>query len=280
MISGVAMSTQRRGCSEQAAGGADKRLVGRSFHRAAPGYDAVARLQRRVGDTLLSGLSCEFPPVTVLDVGAGTGYCTGRLIDQFPGSRVVALDLAEGMLHRAREGLGDAGRLGLICADAECLPLADATVDLVLSNLALQWCAGLPAVLTEFRRVLKRGGTVSFSTFGPATLSELREAWAQVDRHTHVLSFHSPQQVANAMAAEGFRGISAHSVIQVVDYPSVEALMRELKGLGAHNLTADRPRHLMGKHAMRRMMEVYRAGAPDGRIRASFEVIYAHGWRA
>jgi len=260
--------------------GPDKRQVGRAFTRAAAGYDAVAHLQRDVGDALLENLPhLELSPVRLLDVGAGTGYCTRKLLQRFPGARLTALDLAHGMLLQCRAGSSEGRSLSLVCGEAESLPLRGACMDLLVSNLALQWCQELPAALAEFRRVLCPGGVQAFSTFGPATLQELREAWARVDGHSHVLEFPAARQVAAALAVAGFREVSVQSRMRVVTYPSVEALMRELKGLGASNRSPGRPRHLMGKRAMGAMIEAYGERSEGGRIPASFEIIHAYARR-
>lgn len=270
----------REEAAESVVAGPDQRLVGRAFARAAAGYDAVAHLQRDVGDALLENLPrLELSPVRLLDVGAGTGYCTRKLLQRYPRARLTALDLAHGMLLQCRAGSGEGRSFSLVCGEAESLPLRGTCMDLVVSNLALQWCRELPVALAEFRRVLRPGGVQAFSTFGPATLQELREAWARVDGHSHVLEFPAARQVAAALAVAGFREVSVQSRVRVVTYSSVEALMRELKGLGASNRSPRRPRHLVGKRAMGAMIEAYEERSKGGRIPASFEIIHAYARR-
>lgn len=252
----------------------DKRLVGLSFGRAARDYDAVARLQRAVADTLLPVLPRDVAPGVIVDVGAGTGYCTRRLAGLYPAASLTALDLAHGMLLRLRERAGP--RLTLVCGDAENLPLRSGSVDVVFSSLAIQWCQDAAAAFGEFARVLRPGGTLAFSTFGPATLVELRESWARVDGYRHVLEFTAPAELSAGLQGAGFRVVALRSEEKVLSYPSVDALMRELKGLGARNMAAGRPRHLTGKKAMRDMMGVYesRNGSGGGQIPATFQIIY------
>lgn len=252
----------------------DKRWVGRSFGKAASGYDRVAALQREVGGQLLARL-WELPqtPGAVLDVGAGTGYCTGRLAEKFPDADLIALDIALGMLRVLPERTELRGRALRICGDAEALPLRAGSMDRVFSNLALQWCGDLPAALAEFRRVLKPGGSVLFSTFGEGTLSELRAAWAQVDGYSHVNAFASQAAVAAALADAGLGDVRLIGERRVLSYQGVEGLLRELKGLGARNITQGRPRHLTGKGAFRKLLDAY-PKLPDGRIAASFEILY------
>ncbi len=252
----------------------DKYWVGRSFGAAARGYDGVAELQREVGGRLMSRLPADADmPKLIVDVGAGTGHFTAELLARYPGSRVIALDIAEGMLLAARERIGSAA--ACVRGDAEALPMADRSADLVFSNLSIQWCPDLIGVFGEFRRVLKPGGMALFSTFAAGTLAELRRAWAEADAsHTHVNEFTDPAAVAGALDEAGFTRADLESETRRLDYADAHALMRELKTLGAHNMTAGRPRHLTGKGQLRRMVEGYAAQMAGAGIRASFEVVY------
>jgi malonyl-CoA O-methyltransferase len=252
----------------------EKHLVGRSFSLAASTYDQAAGLQREVGERLLSHLrASSFTPEYVLDVGSGTGYCTNRLAAIYPIAEVVALDIAEGMLRVA----DIVGKVSRVCGDAEDLPLKAGSVDVLFSNLALQWCADLPKVLTGFAKVLRPGGAVLFSTFGTGTLKELREAWASVDGYSHVNGFLPVEYVNAQFRAAGFSEVDVSAATRVMSYDCVEKVLRQLKGLGAHNITQNRARHLTGKVAFSKMLRAYADAMPNGRIEASFEIIYAIG---
>jgi malonyl-CoA O-methyltransferase len=256
----------------------DKQWVGRSFSLAAFDYDAVAALQRDVGDRLLARLAeMACVPNTILDVGAGTGYCTARLAGRFPEADVFALDIAEGMLRTLHGRPGLQGKAHTLCGDAESLPLRAHSVDLVFSNLALQWCHDLPAALAEFKRVLRPGGTVLFSTFATATLCELRAAWAKADGYSHVNAFVARPAVEAALAGLGLSDCRVGGERHTIAYPSVDALLRELKSLGAHNVTRNRPRHLTGKGVFNKMLAAYQDSSDEGRIEASFEIVYGLG---
>ena len=258
-----------------------KTLVAHSFCMAASGYDTVAALQRSVGECLLSqrppsqGIGC------ILDIGAGTGFFSAHLESHYPGARIIALDIAEGMLLRARQRFAGS----LVVGDAESLPIASHSVDLVFTNLAIQWCNSLESALLEFRRVLRPGGWLLLSTFGPSTLKELRAAWACVDDYSHVNQFASLAVIEQALTASGFQNIQVEAQLRSIVYPDVIELMRELKGLGAHNLTAGRARHLMGKGSLARMIAAYPKAqdALGGHcIEATYELILGsavrHGW--
>ena len=248
-----------------------KHLIARSFGAAAAGYDAVAELQRSVGRALLEGAPAPAGIERIIDVGAGTGYFSAVLAGRYPESRVVALDIAEGMLRQAQSRFAGA----CVRGDAEALPFADAAAELIFSNLAIQWCACPERTFREFGRVLRPGGRLLFATFGPATLRELRQAWAAVDACTHVNEFVSLARWRAALAAAGFGPVQVETRLRRLAYPDVLALMRELKGLGARNLTPQRPRHLMGKCALAKLLAAYPPAVAGGGapVTATFEII-------
>jgi malonyl-CoA O-methyltransferase len=258
----------------------DRADVRRSFDRASAAYDGAAVLQAQVRSELLDRLQwVRIEPVRMLDLGSGTGHAALELKRRFRRATVVALDIAPGMLHEARRRSRPFRRIERICADAHRLPLADGSVDLVFSNLLLQWCGALDAVLAEIRRVLASGGFLTFSTLGPDTLRELRAAWMAADAATHVNAFLDMHDIGDALTRAGF----AEPVLDVerieVTYPDVRALARDLKTIGAHNVTAARRRGLTSRGKWRAMGEAYDAFRRDGRLPATYEVVYGAAWR-
>lgn len=261
----------------------DKAQAKRSFSRAAEQYDAAAVLQREVGDRLIERLSyIQFTPGNILDVGAGTGYCTRLLQKQYPKAHVHALDLAYPMLSYARQQASWLSRLrhrtSYLCADAENLPLATNSVDMVFSNLTLQWVNRLDQTLAEFARVLRPGGMLLFSTFGPDTLPELREAWARADKYTHTNAFIDLHDIGDVMVRVRLAEPVMDAERFTLTYPDVYALMRELKAIGAHNVTQQRARGLSGKNRFRTMEREYEQRRQEGVLPASYEVVYGHAW--
>uniref|UniRef100_A0A450WET9 Malonyl-[acyl-carrier protein] O-methyltransferase n=1 Tax=Candidatus Kentrum sp. LFY TaxID=2126342 RepID=A0A450WET9_9GAMM len=257
----------------------DKRKVRESFDRAAPRYDEIAELQRTIGDRLLAHLDpVRLQPDTVLDMGAGTGYCLPPLEDRYPEARIVALDLAEVMLKEVRIKDRISGKGVFICGDAEQLPLRDDSIDLLFSNVAVQWCNDLEGTCHEFARVLRPGGLIAFSTFGPDTLWELRDSWGQVDVDSHVNTFIDMHDIGDILVRTGFTGVVMDREEIICTYDSVRILMRDLKTLGAHNATSSRHRGLTGKRHLQSMLNAYEGHRKNGRIPATYEAIYAHGW--
>lgn len=259
----------------------DPRHVRRAFSRAASSYDAAAALQREVGKRLLESLDYleDRQPQVVLDVGSGTGHASAAMKKRWPKAQVIALDLAAPMLREAKKQAGWWKPFARVCADAQALPLLEQSVDVIYSNLCLQWVEDLPAVFAGFRRVLKPGGLLLCSTFGPDTLMELREAFAQADAVPHVSRFAPIAQFGDALMMSGFRDPVLDRDLFTLTYDDLAALMRELQAIGATNARVDRRHTLTGRGrfaAARAAYEPLRRA--DGKLPSSWEVIYAHAW--
>lgn len=257
----------------------DLTQVRRSFGRAAAGYDAHAALQVEVQKRLQERLDdLPLEPSRILDVGCGTAHGTAQLRQRFGKAHTIALDLALPMLQAARRQRTWRNPFARVCADAEVLPFQDGGFDLVHSNLCLQWCGQLETVFDEFRRMLNPRGVLLFSTFGPQTLIELREAFAQVDQAPHVSRFLDIHQIGDAMLAAGFRDPVLERDVFTLTYPNLLDLMRELRALGATNADHDRPRGLTGKHHLQKVIAAYEPNRREGVLPATWEVVYAMAW--
>ena len=262
----------------------DKRSVRDSFDRAAEHYDEVAVLQHEVGSNITERLDLiKIDPDIILDVGAGTGYCSSALNKRYRKAHITLLDIAPAMLSHARQKQSWINRTfhrnqSYVCGDAECLPLADNSVDLLFSNLALQWCSDLLQTFSEFKRVLKPNGLLMFSTFGPDTLKELRASWQAVDNNTHVHEFPDMHDVGDALLQAGLSDPVMDVEHYTLTYPDAWQLMRELKTLGAHNAASDRPHSLMGRARINAMVDHYEQFRKDGVLPASYEVVFGHAW--
>jgi malonyl-CoA O-methyltransferase len=265
----------------------DKREVKRSFERAAATYDAAAILQREVCARMLERLDyVRIEPAAVLDAGTGTGNAIPGLLDRFPRVPLIALDLAVAMLECARGRLkwwqsvpGLRPPLHAVAGDLERLPFATASVGLVWSNLALQWVNDLPATLAEFHRVLEPGGLLMFSTFGPDTLKELRAAYAGVDGRTHVSRFVDMHDIGDMLVHGRFADPVMDMEPFTMTYGSARELMRDLKAIGAHNATNGRSGALTAKSTLKAVADNYERYRVDGKLPATFEVVYGHAWK-
>lgn len=274
----------------------DKARARASFGRAVDTYDAAAILQKQVRDEMLSRLDLvTLTPTTILDAGCGTGLASVALQKKYPKAQVVSLDFALPMLQKTRRVCASTGfsyqrffkqvknlftgeKQALICADIESLPLANASVNLAWSNLAIQWCNDLDAALQEFHRVLQPEGLMMFSTFGPDTLKELRAATVS-ENTTSVSRFIDMHDIGDALVRAGFSAPVLDVERFTLTYDDVKSVMHDLKSIGAHNATFGRNRGLAGKGFLQKIEASYEQFRRDGKLPATFEVVYGHAWR-
>ena len=266
-----------------------KPAVRRSFGNAAKSYDGNAFLQREIADRLFERLEyIKLQPLTALDVGCGTGYATAKLRERFAAANIIGLDMAAQMLDAARMQAksapwfkritGRAPALTWLCSDAEVLPFKSETIDLVISNLTLQWCDP-ERVAKEAARVLKPNGLFMFTTLGPDTLKELRAAFRAIDDKPHVNKFVDMHDIGDILIHSGFADPVMDQEIVTLTYTELKPLLKELKGIGAHNVLSDRSKGLIGRERWQSMVAAYEAFRKNERLPATYEVVYGHAWK-
>lgn len=271
------------------------------FSHAAATYDEAAVLQKRLAHDMDERLSLiTLQPQRVLDLGVGTGFLSHHLQARYPQAELWGLDLSPMMLAAADQRLNQTAsprwqrwwqhwtqgkpvpkRAQLVHADAHHLPLRDQSVDLVVSNLMLQWCDDPDKVFQEVRRVLRPQGLFMFSSFGPDTLKELRQAWSQVDANMHVNTFIDMHDLGDALIRNGMGQPVMDTTDFTLTYDRPMAVLKDLKAIGATNAFANRTPGLMGKGRFQAMLQAYQQWAHrDGRVPATFEVVQGHAWAA
>lgn len=256
----------------------DTPRVRRSFDRAAATFDAAGVLHAEVRGNLLARLDLmALTPRVVLDAGAGTGHAARALKRRYPEGLVIALDTSRRMLQAAGRRQSWLRRFARVQAEVERLPFADGSVDLILSNLVLQWCDP-DRVFAEFRRVLAPRGLLCFTTLGPDTLRELRSAWRQVDARTHVNQFIDMHDIGDALVRGGFASPVLDVERYTLTYLDVRRVAADLKATGAHNATLGRPRGLTGRRQFAALQAAYEVFRQEGRLPATYEVVFGHAW--
>ena len=268
----------------------DKVRVRDSFDRAAETYDAAAVLQKFVRTEMLSRLDLvAMQPTRILDAGCGTGHASAALMKKYPKTELVSLDLALGMLKKTQsvnatlskriKRVFGQEKQSLLCADIEQLPLADDSVDMVFSNLAMQWCNDLDAAFKGMHRVLSTDGLLTFSTLGPDTLKELRAASKSNSERVSVSRFFDMHDIGDALVRAGFAAPVLDVERVVLTYDSAIDVMRDLKAIGAHNAADGRGRGLQGRDFLKKITANYEQFRQAGKLPATFEVVYGHAWK-
>jgi malonyl-CoA O-methyltransferase len=265
----------------------DRRAAGRWFARAgrSPAEDPVAaEVERRMAARLEY---VRLEPRWIAHVGRGATTRPSAVRDRYPKAQMLHADSApvrrarsaQPLMTRMRSLVG-AGREHLVWADPSALPIRTGSCGLVWSNLALAWSADPAATLGEWHRVLEIGGLLMFSSYGPDTLKELRTAFGSVDSAApHVHPFVDMHDLGDALVATGFADPVMDMEMLTVTYASVAALVDDLRSTGQRNAHAARRRGLTGRRAWARMIDAYGALARDGRVPASFEIVYGHAWK-
>lgn len=251
--------------------------VRRRFDRAAECFDDADFVHRVTRDGLLDRMR----PMTaaadiVIDLGSATGAAMPLLQKRFRGARIIAVDFSAAMLGRARSRKALLRKRHAVQADARALPFADASVDVIFSNLMLPWIDDPAAVFAEVARVLQKEGLFVFSTLGPDSLAEIREAWRAVDDGLHVNRFPDMHDVGDALVRAGLRDPVLDVDRLAVSYESVAALLRDLTAAGARNSLRGRRRGLTGRERFRRFTDAVLGGG-DARA-MTLELVYGHCW--
>ena len=227
----------------------------------------------------------KLEPERILDAGCGDGHGAERLAERYPGAQVLGLDFALPLLQAVRghdtwlRRVLKRARVEYLCADFASVPLAAARVDVAWSNLALH-CAGDPqTAFRDLRRVLKVGGLLMFSCYGPDTLKELKSAFAARDGTPHVHGFIDMHDLGDMLSACGFAAPVMDMELITLTYADVDALLADLRATGQQNVLAERRRGLTGKCVFSAMRAAYENLRRDGRLPASFEIVYGHAWK-
>jgi malonyl-CoA O-methyltransferase len=254
--------------------------VRQAFDRAVDSYDAAAILQREVCARLLQRLDCvKLVPHWILDAGCGTGEAIRPLQSRYRGAQLVAFDISERMLQRAAQRASWWRPTHQVCGDLAALPFADNSFELLFSNLSLQWCNDPAAVFNGMLRVLKPGGLLMFTSFGPDTLKELRASWQQVDTAVHVNQFADMHDVGDALLQSGFADPVMEAEVIVMQYRQVDRLMQDLREIGANVPAAGRRTGLLTPHALSTLRAAYEDFRQQDQLPASYEIIYGHAWK-
>lgn len=244
-----------------------------TFNKASASYNAHAFLQREVASRLDAKLNViSKQPKVVLDLGAGTGLLSQKLANRFGDSLLINLDFAQASLSI------NPSSKNRVCANAYKLPLMDNSVDIIASSLMMQWCPDHQTLFQECHRVLKNDGLLLFSTFGPDTLKELKKSWSVVDNKPHVNDLIDMHDIGDQMLGCGFQSPIMEMETLTLTYQNVTDLMRDLKGIGAQDV-ANRSSTLTGKEKFQKMIKMYESYRQDGKLPATYEVIYGHAWK-
>lgn len=265
----------------------DRSQIARAFARVAGRYGEgdffVREIDRRMQERLDY---VRIDAKRVLDLGCSRGGSLNALRQRYPAAQQIALDLVPGMLAGMPPvrpawqrwiGLGADNRPLPLVADAARLPLMSRSTDLIWSNLLLHWLDDPLPALAEAHRVLDVGGLLMFSTLGPDTLKELRSSFS--DGYAHTQRFIDMHDLGDMLVGCGFADPVMDMEVIRLTYDGFDDLLRELRAAGSSCAMRARRHGLTGQAAWRKVRASYEALRENGKLPASFEVVYGHAWK-
>lgn len=257
-----------------------KTEICKAFNKQAAEYEQAAKLQHEIGERLFERLHyLKIAPRYVLDLGCGTGVFSVLLKKHYPQAQVIAADLAYAMLQQARKKQGWRRKWPLINADMTTLPFPDGLFDLVFANQVIHW-APVPAVMRELNRVMNAQGCLMFSTLGPDTFKELKQAWLAADNYAHINDFMDMHDLGDCLLHERFLDPVVDMEMLTVHYSSLSQLLHNLKAQGVRNINQARREGLTGKASWKAFEAAYQTlRTACHKYPLSYEVVYGHAWK-
>lgn len=252
-----------------------------AFNTSAPGYEQAAIVQKEIGQRLFDRLDyIKLKPHRILDLGCGSGYFSSQLQQKYPEAQLVSLDLSQAMLAQIPHRQKTLDSWSLTAANMDQLPFAEASFDLIFANQALHWSQNLPELFFELNRVTRPDGCLMFSTLGPDSLKEIRQAWAGLDSHAHTNPFVDMHDIGDWLLQAQWHDPVVDMSPLSVHYASVADLLRSLQAQGVKNIHPQRPAGLMGRQRWQAFCQALAEQATaNGKIPLSYEVVYGQAWK-
>ncbi|MBA2709297.1 MAG: malonyl-ACP O-methyltransferase BioC [Tatlockia sp.] len=252
-----------------------------AFDKHALEYEQAAKVQNEIGERLFERLHyLKIAPRFVLDLGCGTGLFTHKLKQLYPKAKIIGVDLSEAMLLQSKKKQRWRRKWALVNADMSALPFSDSCFDLVFSNQVIHWSDSFPQLANELNRVMNTNGCLMFSTLGPDTFKELKQAWHRVDNFAHTNTFMDMHDIGDYLLAEHFLDPVVDMELLTVHYENLNKLLANLKAQGVRNINQKRNRGLTGKQSWQHFESAYQPFRTlEGKYPLTYEVVYGHAWK-
>lgn len=228
----------------------NKKAVEHSFSKAAQHYDHFSQLQRYVGEQLFKKIE-KTEVENIIDLGCGTGFFSERLLSTFPDSQLLCFDISPVMLQKAKQL--KLCNTTYLCADIDDLSQFNFQVDLIFSNMVVQWSDDLSAAIYDIYQQLACGGKVYISTLLDGSLQELATAWKQVDSYRHINQFKTEKDLCKIVSNSAFKHAKLTRESRVLEYKTVIELMHALKGMGANHVHGYKPVNMNGHGIIKKL---------------------------
>lgn len=255
--------------------------ISKAFNKQASSYEQAALIQKEIGNRLFERLSfLKINPKYILDLGCGSGFFSQQLRKRYPKALVVGLDLAHEMLVQAKKKQRILRRWPLVNADMLHLPFPEGLFDLVFANQVIHWGNPLSTLFRELNRVMNVNACLMFTTLGPDTFKELKQAWQGVDDFAHANHFADMHDLGDILLAERFLEPVVDMEYLSLHYQTPIQLVRSLKAQGVKNINYARNKGLTSKSSWAKFEQNYETlRTPEGKYPLSYEVVYGHAWK-
>ncbi len=255
--------------------------ISKAFNKHANEYELAAKVQQEIGERLFERLQyLKISPKRILDLGCGTGAFSRELTLMYPKAQIFGLDLAHAMLLQAKKKHSWRRKWSLVTADMSNMPFATGMFDLVFANQVIHWGNPLARVFRELNRVMNVNGCLMFTTLGPDTFKELKEAWTGVNQYAHVNEFIDMHDIGDCLMGEHFLEPVMDMELLSVHYETLSHLIRALKRQGVKNINPERNQGLTGKIAWQQFEKNYATMQTNkGKYPLTYEVVYGHAWK-
>ncbi len=251
------------------------------FDRIASQFSDYSFLQNEVAIRLFERLEMmNVMPKRIAEVGCADGFLTRLLAQKYPKAKITALDASSQMIKSAKQGQGFFSSIKFQQADPELLPMKNNSMDLVISNLAYDYCIEPKKMLLEFNRVLKPGGLLLLSALGPDSLMELRQSWLQLKPNACFQTFLDMHIIGDQIQAAQFKNTLMDRDLIQLKYQTFKGLLSELKRAGGQNLHPSRSKGLWGKQIFNQYQQlIEKQRTDDGHLNLTCELVFGHGWK-
>ena len=248
-----------------------------SFDKKASSYDKYSLIQDEVAQRLCDRLSnITIKPVSILDIGCGTGYLSDMLFKLYPLANITCLDISLNMLEESHKKNSN---LNCILSDAENMPFKNNKFDLIISSFTLHWCFEIEKIFFDIYRFLNDKGLFLFTTVGPSTLDELDTAYYEAgDSVRHTNYFSDMHTYGDLLLKLGFHDPVMDTEIIVIEYASFRDVLDSLKKTGANTVVGQEPKFI-SKSSYQKLSKNYPVNKDGNRLPVTYEIIYGIAWK-
>ena len=248
----------------------------KSFDAKSSSYDEYSFVQKEVSERMIKRLKfLKSKPLNILDIGCGTGYLSNLISRHLPNSNIVCMDFSYEMVSQCKN---KNIKLEPLVADAEYMPFKTSTFDLVISSFTLHWCQQIDKIFSDIFRILKNNGNFMFTTVGPDTLKELRDAYKLIDNYEHINTFDDMHTYGDILLSSGFHDPVMDVERLIIEYKNFNEVLQSLRKTGASTVIYNKSK-FTAKKSLKNLERYYKKNNKNGLFPVTYEMIYGVAWK-